>query len=118
MKHFTQLLFFAISVILFSPKAFSLECVGIDPGWNATLSGKSAVIENPDKTTVIKVTDVSGALGYSSEYLRIYSGASGAIAIANRTDRCTDGLNKRIYPFEVIFVGKQKLYGCCDDSLE
>lgn len=118
MKHLTHILLLTLAVILFSPNTFALECIGTEPSWSASINGQSAVIENADKTTVHKVTDVSGAAGYSKEYLRIYSGTSGAVAIANRTDRCTDGLNKRLYPYEVIFVGKQKLYGCCDESLE
>lgn len=117
MKYLTTTLLLALAVILFSPNTFALECYGTQPNWNATLSGTEAVIEDHNnKTTVVKLTDVSGAAGYSPEYLRIYSANTGAVAIANRTDRCTDGETKRLYPYEVIFVGKKKLYGCCDDS--
>jgi hypothetical protein len=71
MKLLIGLLFASI----FSTNALAVECSGTEPFWGAKISTDKIVLEYPGEPAalVLPVTSVSGAWGFSADFLKVYS---------------------------------------------
>lgn len=108
-----------LTTTFIASQSFALDCAGTEPFWGATLSSDKIEVTDvvmEESITVMPVTEISGAHGYTSEFLQVYSNQNGPVAIVT-SNSCNDGMSDFTYPKEVIiFTGTGTLYGCCGEG--
>lgn len=110
-----------LAVAFFSQNSFALDCHGTEPFWAANLTQEQVKLVDPvvQKETLLPVTRISRAAGYTEEFLSVYSNGSTPVATVRKTDSCNNGMSEETYPQEVIlFNGEETLYGCCGEPLQ
>ena len=101
--------------IFCSTNAFAMSCAGTEPFWGAEISSDKIVLEGPGYETplALPVTSVSGAWGFTADFLKVYSNDNGQVAVMT-SNKCSDSMSDFEFPNEIIiFTGTGTLYGCC-----
>ena len=103
---------------LFSLNAAAIDCHGTEPFWGAEISDQKVVLEGPgyEPSLTLPVNSVSGAAGFTADFLKVYSNDNGQVAVVT-SNKCSDSMSDFIFPNEVIiFTGSTTLYGCCGEG--
>lgn len=107
---------FAISV-LFSFNALALNCHGTEPFWSAEITDTQVKLDEFGDKSVLPITSKTGAAGFMSDFLQVFSSMNGPVAIVT-SNKCNDSMSDFEFPHEVIlFTGSTTLYGCCGEGV-
>jgi len=97
----------------FCQSAFALDCFGTEPFWSAEVSTEIISLEIDRSQSAFQVTHISGARGYTEDFVKIFSNSQGPVAVIKAAN-CNDGMSDNEFEKEILlFTPAGTLYGCC-----
>ncbi len=98
----------------------ALQCSGTEPFWTVKITAQEATLTTPDGGDVrLGAASVRHAVGVKPDQVRVYeirrAGGEGATLVVTRNPQtCSDGMSDRRYPYDVVFIDRERvLQGCC-----
>lgn len=115
----------ALAALLFlGPQAAAqsgaLNCSGTEPFWTVKITAQQATLTTPDGGEVpLGTASVRHAFGVKPDQIRVYeirrpNGESATLVVTRNPQTCSDGMSDRRYPYDVVFIDRERvLQGCC-----
>lgn len=90
------------------------QCVGTEPFFSVSITGKSLLFNDTVKTSKLTVDAPLNAAGMSEGNITVFKNKKTDINVTVVRGECSDGMSDNTYDFHMVFTkGSTVLYGCC-----
>jgi len=117
-KLYLLFIFLTVSSIANAQTPGNFIAFGTEPFWNLEITSETITFELNGETETYRYVDPYTAVGFTTDYIKIYyidKKANIVLVVKDEktTCGCTDGISDTIYQFEVyLFKGDVMYYGC------
>ena len=111
--------FIVLAVLLTSMSSFAgangYKCLGTEPFFSLSISGKTLSLNDTVKTTKTTVDAPLNAVGMSEGNVTVYKNKKNDINVSIVSGECSDGMSDNTYGYHMVYTkGTTVLYGCCE----
>ncbi len=90
------------------------KCVGTEPFFSVSITGKNLLFNDTIKTSKLTVDDPLNATGMPDGNVTVFKNKKADINVTIIGGSCSDGMSDDTYDYHMVFTkGSTVLYGCC-----
>lgn len=120
-KKFNYILFLFLYFPVIAFAFDSFDCLGTEPNWKLSINEHTFTFkQNTTPNFNMPAVNPTPAENMSMDHIRVFrtKANNNDVIIIIQKQSCTDGTSEEVFPYEGLFISKDKVFhGCCSKKI-